>query len=48
LEIFKTAVLAKDIQGMAAFASSDEIDSEALLQILSEELILKKTQLNYL
>ena len=41
-EIFKTAVLTKDIKGMAAFASSDEIDSEALLQILSEELILKK------
>ena len=41
-EIFKTAVLTKDIQGMAAFASSDEIDSEALLNSFSDESFLKK------
>ncbi len=41
-KIFKTAVLTRDIKGMAAFASSDEIDSEDLLQSLSNEIILKK------
>ena len=41
-ERFKTAVINKDIKGMAAFASSDEIDSEALLNSLSDESFLKK------
>ena len=41
-ELFKSAVLTKDIKGMAAFASSDEIDSECLLQVLSDSEILKK------
>lgn len=39
---FKAAVLSEDIKGIASFASSDNIDSEALLQSLSEEDILKK------
>ncbi len=43
-EIFKTAVLTKDIKGVAAFAGSDEIDSEALLQSLSDPDILKKLE----
>jgi hypothetical protein len=44
-ETFKKSVLDKNIQGIAAFASSDEIDSETLLTYLSDEEILKQLKL---
>jgi hypothetical protein len=40
-EAFKEAVVNKDIQGMSAFAGSDEIDSEELLMLLSAEPYLE-------
>ena len=39
---FKTAVQNKNIQGISLFASSDNIDSEHLLQSMTEDYILKK------
>jgi len=46
-ETFKKAVVNKDIPGMGAFASSDAVDSEMLLTILSDAdflQILKNTK----
>jgi len=40
-ELFKTAILTRDIKGISAFASSDNIDSEALLNSISDESFLK-------
>lgn len=35
-EVFKKAVIAKDIKGVSAFAGSDEIDAEALIQLFED------------
>ncbi len=48
-ETFKKAVLTKDIKGISAFASSDAVDAEALLEALSGENFLdtlKETSFN--
>lgn len=40
-DAFKEAVTNEDIQGMSAFAGSDEIDSEDLLMLLSTDYVLE-------
>lgn len=41
-EVFKEAILNKDIKGVAAFASSDAVDAEALIVVMDNEVLLQK------
>ncbi|MDG1477639.1 MAG: hypothetical protein P8Q14_10870 [Vicingaceae bacterium] len=41
-EVFKEAVINKDIKGVAAFASSDAIDAEFLITVMDNEILLQK------
>tara|TARA_B110000091_G_C13672456_1_gene414330 strand:- start:189 stop:683 length:495 start_codon:yes stop_codon:yes gene_type:complete len=41
-EVFKEALLNKDIKGVSAFASSDAIDAEALIIVMDNEMFLQK------
>jgi len=41
-EVFKEAILNKDIKGVSAFASSDAIDAEALIMVMDNEVFLQK------
>jgi hypothetical protein len=41
-EVFKEAIINKDIKGVSAFASSDVIDAEALIMVMDNEIFLKK------
>jgi len=41
-DIFKEAVINKDIKGVAAFASSDAIDAEFLITVMDNEILLQK------
>lgn len=41
-EVFKTAVINKDIKGVSAFASSDMIDAEVIIEAFSDPVFLKQ------
>ena len=41
-EVFKTAVINKDIRGVSAFASSDNIDAEIIIEAFSDPDFLKQ------
>jgi hypothetical protein len=41
-EVFKEAILNKDVKGVAAFASSDAVDAEALIMVMDNEILLQK------
>lgn len=41
-DVFKEAVLNNDIQGVSAFAGSDEVDAETLIMLLSDDFYKEK------
>lgn len=41
-EVFKEAVINKDIKGVSAFASSDAVDAEFLITVMDNEILLQK------